>query len=173
MIYEMRIYYAVPGQLNKLNDRFANHTMGFFTQHGIGMVGFWTDLIGISNRLTYILSYDSMGDREAKWGAFQADKGWQEVRAETEKDGALVASVENSFLQLTPYSPQPRVTTALQELRTYHTIPGKLPALHHPVRQSHRRNVREARHRKRRLLDRRRWHQQPIGLHDRLPQHGT
>ena len=130
MIYEMRIYYTVPGQLNKLNDRFANHTMGFFNKHGIGMLGFWTDLIGISNRLTYILSYDNMGDREAKWDAFQADKGWQEVRSETEKDGALVASVENSFLSLTPYSPQPKVTGALQELRTYHAIPGKIAALH-------------------------------------------
>ena len=130
MLYEMRIYYAVPGNMEKLNSRFANHTIGFFKGHGIGIVGFWTEVIGISNRLTYMLSFDSMADREAKWAAFQADQGWQQARAESEKDGPLVAVVENSFLRLTPYSPEPRVSTSLQELRIYHTLPGKLPALH-------------------------------------------
>ena len=50
MLYESRIYYTVPGRLPALNARFANHTMGFFRRHGIGMLGFWTDEIGVSNR---------------------------------------------------------------------------------------------------------------------------
>lgn len=73
MLYESRVYYTVPGRLAALNARFADHTMGFFRKHGIGMLGFWTDEIGISNRLTYILTFDSMADRETKWAAFQAD----------------------------------------------------------------------------------------------------
>ena len=130
MLYESRVYYTVPGRLAALNARFADHTMGFFRKHGIGMLGFWTDEIGISNRLTYILTFDSMADREAKWAAFQADPGWQQVRSQTEADGPIVAQVVNSFMRLTPYSPEPRIDTAVQELRVYDAMPGKLPNLH-------------------------------------------
>jgi hypothetical protein len=130
MLYEARIYTTVPGRLPALNDRFANHTMDIFATHGIGMMGFWTDEIGTSNQLTYILVFDSMADRETKWSAFQADSGWQRVRAETETDGPLVAQVHNSFMRLTPYSPEPQVRSNIQELRVYDAMPGKLPALH-------------------------------------------
>ncbi len=130
MLYELRIYHTMPGKLPALNDRFANHTIGFFNKHGIGILGFWTDEIGTSNKLTYILSFDSMADREAKWGAFQADPGWHKVRTETEADGPINAQVLNSFMRATPYSPEPKVSTPLQELRIYDAVPGKLPNLH-------------------------------------------
>ena len=129
MLYELRVYDAMPGKLGALNDRFANHTTGFFKNHGIGIVGFWTAVIGTSNQLTYILSFDDMADREKKWGAFQADPGWHKARADSETDGPLNARVQNSFMQLTPYSPEPKITTNLQELRVYNAVPGKLPAL--------------------------------------------
>ena len=130
MLYESRIYYAVPGKLPALNDRFANHTMGYFKKYDMGMMGFWTDEIGASNQLTYILTFDSMGDREKKMGAFGADPGWHQVRAETEVDGPLVAQVQNTFMRLTPYSPQPQLSSKVQELRVYDSMPGKMPALH-------------------------------------------
>ena len=130
MLYESRVYVAVPGKLPAINDRFANHTIGFFRNHGIGIIGFWTDEIGASNQLTYILSFDSMADREEKWAAFQADTGWHRVRSESETAGALVAQVHNSFMRPTPYSPKPSLKSSIQELRVYDTMPGKLPALH-------------------------------------------
>ncbi len=129
MLHELRIYETMPGKLPALNDRFANHTAGFFKKHGIGILGFWTDEIGDSNKLTYILSFDSMADREQKWNAFGADAAWQEVRAETEQDGPFVARILNTFMSLTSYSPEPRITTNVQELRVYEAVPGKLPAL--------------------------------------------
>jgi hypothetical protein len=130
MLYESRIYTAVPGKLPAVNDRFAKHTMGFFKKHGIGMLGFWTDEIGTSNRLTYILVFDSMADREKKWTAFQADPGWHQVRSETEAAGPIVDHVVNAFMRLTPYSPQPQMRSNIQELRIYDAMPGKLQALH-------------------------------------------
>jgi hypothetical protein len=130
MIYEFRFYTAVPGKLPAINDRFTNHTIGIFKSHGIGIMGFWTDEIGTSNQLTYVLSFDSMADREEKWAAFQADQGWQRVRAESETAGTLVAQVHNSFMRPTPYSPVPSLKSNIQELRVYDTMPGKLPALH-------------------------------------------
>lgn len=130
MLYEARIYTAVPGKLPAVNDRFAKHTMGIFKNHGIGMLGFWTAEIGTSNQLTYILVFDSMADREKKWTAFQADPAWHQVRTETEAAGPIVDHVVNAFMRLTPYSPQPQLGSNIHELRVYDAMPGKLPALH-------------------------------------------
>jgi hypothetical protein len=71
-----------------------------------------------------------MGDREEKWEAFQADAGWQRVRAETESARPLADEVCNTFMRLTPYSPEPNLKSSVQELRIYDAVPGKLPALH-------------------------------------------
>jgi hypothetical protein len=105
MIYELRIYETVPGKLPALNDRFAKHTLGFFKKHGIHVVGFWTEDIGTSNQLVYMLGFDSLADREKKWTAFQADPGWNQVRVESEKNGPINARVRNMILRPTNYSP--------------------------------------------------------------------
>jgi hypothetical protein len=105
MIYELRIYETVPGRLPALNDRFANHTLGFFKGHGIHVVGFWTEDIGTSNQLVYMLGFDSLADREKKWAAFQADPDWNRVRSESERDGPINARVRNRILRPTSYSP--------------------------------------------------------------------
>ena len=130
MLFEHRVYTAVPGKLPALNDRFANHTIGFFKQYGVGMMGFWTDDIGVSNQLTYITTFNTMADRETKWAEFGSDTKRQQVFAETEVNGPLVAVVENTFMRLTPYSPSPQLSSKVQELRVYDTLPGRLPALH-------------------------------------------
>lgn len=104
MIYELRIYEAVPGRLPDLNHRFANLTLGIWARFGIEQVGFWTAEVGVSNELTYLLKWESMGERERIWSAFQADPEWQQGRAATEVNGPIVASVRNSFLRATPYS---------------------------------------------------------------------
>ena len=130
MLYENRVYTAVPGKLPALNNRFANHTLGFFEQYDIGIMGFWTDEIGISNQLTYILTFDDMADRAKKWAPFAADPKRLQIFAETEVDGPLVAVVENSFMRLTPYSPEPQLSSKVQELRVYDALPGRMSALH-------------------------------------------
>ncbi len=105
MLYELRVYDVVPGRLQALNDRFTNLTLGLFKKHGIGVVMFWTDDVGISNRLSYIISFKDMGHREQAWGAFQRDPDWIRGRIESERDGPIVARVTNTFLRPTSYSP--------------------------------------------------------------------
>jgi len=105
MIYEMRVYRAVPGRLPNLLARFTNHTLGIWAKHGIRQAGFWTTLVGESaNDLTYLIAWDSMADRETKWTAFQADPEWIAVRTESEKDGPIIANVSNQFLAPTAFS---------------------------------------------------------------------
>jgi NIPSNAP len=105
MIHELRVYRCVPNRLPALLARFQNHTLRLWEKHGIRQAGFWTTLVGESNQeLIYLLAWGSMAEREAKWGAFLADPEWQAVRAETEKDGAIVANVANQFLAPTAFS---------------------------------------------------------------------
>ena len=105
MIYELRIYHCVPGRLPALLKRFETVTLGIWERHGIKQAGFWTTLIGASNMtLTYMLAWDSLADRETKWTAFQADPEWNTKRAETEKDGAIVANIVSEFLVPTAFS---------------------------------------------------------------------
>ncbi|CAN5756499.1 NIPSNAP family protein [soil metagenome] len=105
MIYELRIYKCVPSKLPALLNRFANVTLKIWERHGIKQAGFWTTLVGESNQeLFYLLAWESLADRENKWNAFQADPEWQTKRAETEKDGAIVANVSSQFLAPTAFS---------------------------------------------------------------------
>jgi hypothetical protein len=102
----MRIYHCAPTRLPALNQRFTNHTLGFFKKYGIKPVAFWTTLIGPSNHaLTYLLEWESLEERERKWNAFQADKDWIAVRAASEAEKPILERVENIFLTPTDYSP--------------------------------------------------------------------
>ena len=105
MIYELRVYYCVPGRLPNLLKRFENTTLKIWEKHGIKQAGFWTVLVGESNQaLYYMVAWDSLADREKKWNAFMADPDWISGRAESEKDGAIVAKVVSQFLQPTAFS---------------------------------------------------------------------
>ena len=105
MIYELRVYHCVPGRLPDLIRRFDTITLPLWEKHAIHQAGFWTTLVGESNQdLTYFLKWESLADREKKWNAFQADPEWHSKRAETEKNGPIVAKVINSFLQPTSFS---------------------------------------------------------------------
>jgi len=84
MLYELRIYHCVPGRLPDLLKRF--------------------DTITLNQALYYFLKWESLADREKKWAAFQADPEWNTKRAETERNGAIVARVENHILQPTSFS---------------------------------------------------------------------
>jgi NIPSNAP len=105
MIYELRIYRCVPGRKSALLSRFENETLRIWEKHGIRQAGFWTTLIGESTQeITYMLAWDSMAEREKRWGAFNADPEWAAVVAETEKDGQLVENISNQLLMPTPFS---------------------------------------------------------------------
>ncbi|ONF48968.1 NIPSNAP family protein [Methylobacterium radiotolerans] len=105
MVVEMRVYYCAPTRLPALLERFRSTTLGFFQKYGIEQIGFWTTLVGPDNHaLTYLLKWDDMAQREARWNAFQADPDWIAARAETEKDRPIVARIENTFLSPTDFS---------------------------------------------------------------------
>ena len=106
MLYEIRVYECLPGQLPNLHARFANHTTKLFEKHGIKSVGYWTTEFGESNhQLTYMLAYEDANSRMESWANFRADPEWDRVLEESHKDGQIVKNVQNQLLVPTPYSP--------------------------------------------------------------------
>ena len=105
MIHELRIYRCLPGRLPALLNRFETTTLALWQRHGIRHVGFWTTMIGHSNQeLTYLLGWNNLTERETKWAAFQSDPEWLSKRADTEKDGQIVANIDSQLLVPTSFS---------------------------------------------------------------------
>lgn len=105
MIHELRVYRCMPGKLPELNKRFESVTLKIWERHGIRPVGFWTTVIGQSNQdLTYLLEWQDLAQRERVWGAFMSDPEWLKARAESEKNGPIVANIESSILAPTAFS---------------------------------------------------------------------
>jgi len=105
MIYEMRVYHCLPGRLPALLKRFETATLKLWEKHGIKQAGFFTTLIGESNQeLTYFLAWESLADREAKWGKFMTDPDWMKARAESEADGQIINNIVSQLLTPTAFS---------------------------------------------------------------------
>ena len=105
MIYELRIYRAMPGRLPALIARFQNHTIGIWRKHGIRPVGFWTTIVGESKQnLIYILAWENAAEREKLWKAFLTDPEWVRISTDSERDGQLVEDINNQLLAPTPFS---------------------------------------------------------------------
>src|SRR5499427_8511383 len=80
MIYELRIYHCVTGRLPALLKRFETTTLELWKRHGIRQAGFWTVLVGDGGNqdLHYLLAWESLAEREAKWNKFMSIRnGWQ------------------------------------------------------------------------------------------------
>lgn len=106
-VYELRTYTTHPGRLDALHARFRNHTMKLFEKHGMKNEMYWvpTDEKLASNTLIYIVSHESADAAKKSWEGFRADPDWQKVRAESEKDGPIVAKVDAVFMKTVDYSP--------------------------------------------------------------------
>ena len=105
MIYELRVYHCISGRLPALLKRFDTVTLELWKRHGIRQAGFWTVAIGDSNQdLYYLLQWESLAEREKKWGAFMTDPDWMKARAESEADGQIVGNIVSQLLAPTAFS---------------------------------------------------------------------
>jgi len=106
MIYELRCYTVAPGKMGDLQHRFRDHTLKFFEKYGIKPIAFFTPIISDSNqKFTFILEFKDLAHRESAWTAFMADKDWQQVVSDSNKNGIIVTSVDNKILAPTDFSP--------------------------------------------------------------------
>jgi len=106
-VYELRIYHCNAGKLPALLERFKKHEVKIFERLGMHPVAFWTstEAPDAGNVLTYMLRHPSHEAMVAAWKAFSSDPQWLVVKAESEKDGALVGKHDITSLKLTDFSP--------------------------------------------------------------------
>src|SRR5205823_3185005 len=110
---------------------FRDHTVKLFEKHGMTNDAYFVPVgDNKDGKLVYFLSYPSKDARDKSWKEFAADPDWQKARAESEKDGKLVAKVETAFLTTTDYSPMLKIEKSKEdrvfELRTYTATKGNL-----------------------------------------------
>src|SRR4029077_17968490 len=108
VVYELRVYHALPGKLGDLLARFRDHTVALFARHGIKSVAYWTpvDEPQKSDTLVYILRHPSREAAAANWKSFQDDPEWKSVRDKSEENGKLVEKIDSTYLALTDFSPR-------------------------------------------------------------------
>ena len=103
-LYQLRTYFANPGMLDKLVSRFEHHTFRFFTKHEMQVVGFWLPLDNPENKLVYILSFADQEACTKSWEGFKNDSEWMAIKAESSRDGELVASIQSVFMHTPDFS---------------------------------------------------------------------
>lgn len=132
-VYELRVYTAQPNKLPDVLARFKNRTCKLFERHGMVNVGYWVPLEQKDgDKLYYLLKHKSRAAAEISWAAFKADPEWIKARNASEENGAIVQSVESTFLAAADYSPEKLAIAGKShvfELRIYTTNEGKLATL--------------------------------------------
>ncbi|MCT9625997.1 NIPSNAP family protein [Pseudarthrobacter equi] len=103
MTLELRTYTTAPGQIEKLLERFRNHTLDIFPTHGIHSIAYW-QVQGQPDILIYLVRHDN--DPSTNWASFQADPHWIEVKKQSEADGPVVLHVTSYLLSPTDIWPE-------------------------------------------------------------------
>jgi hypothetical protein len=104
MIYELKKYQAHQGKQQALLTRFSEKTLPIFNRLGIEIVHCWT-APAEPGVLYYLTRFPTEAARVAAWELFGSDADWKKVKAESEVDGALLASQTTTILQSTEFSP--------------------------------------------------------------------
>ena len=102
MLYELRIYYMLPGRQQAICERFANHTLGLFENHGIVVTDFWLDAAG-KEVIYYVCEFENDEQRKAQWAAFAKDPAWIAAMTASEVDGKIVERVESQLMTKAPF----------------------------------------------------------------------
>ena len=101
MIYELRVYHILPGAMPEYTKCFGEMVMPVFKKLGFNVVGVWTPSIGESDEFTYMLAFDNLADRDAKFKALGADPDMVPYRQQPVR----IARITNKIFSPQPYSP--------------------------------------------------------------------
>ena len=107
-IFELRTYQSQSMLARqKKAAMFNNGEIGIFQRLGMLPVFIGESVIGPRQpNITYMLSFDSLAEREKHWQAFSNDPEWKKLSAPPElKDAQIVANISNTILRPLPFSP--------------------------------------------------------------------
>jgi hypothetical protein len=111
-LFEMRTYTATSGRLAALHDRFSNHTIELFRNHGMTNLGYFQPVAGqpaAAETLLYFLAHKDAAAAAKSWAGFRADPAWVAVKkaSEAAAGGPLTVpdGVKSVWLKPTDFSP--------------------------------------------------------------------
>ncbi|WP_421797027.1 NIPSNAP family protein [Haliscomenobacter sp.] len=108
-VFELRTYYATPGKLPNLLERFRNHTRKLFEKYGMTNLWYWTvvDAYPAQETLIYMLAHPSQEAGLKAFTDFRNDPEWIKVRKDSEDKagGSLTLKVESLYLKPLDFSP--------------------------------------------------------------------
>ncbi|QHW34122.1 NIPSNAP family protein [Paenibacillus rhizovicinus] len=102
MIYELRIYYVVPGRMEELLNRFRDHTLHLFQKHDLKVANFWVDMDASNDRLYYVFEHRDLAAREKNFQAFLEDPDWLALQERTERNGKLYERIDEIYMRTAP-----------------------------------------------------------------------
>jgi len=106
MIFELRVYEILPGQMDEMHKRFRDHLMPLFKKHGIEVVLVGVPEIGdMSNHFTYVARFADLGDRERSWESFHTDQDRLAYRSNVGPVDPVVRRFRSTILKAADYSP--------------------------------------------------------------------
>ncbi len=107
MVYELRTYWAAPGKIQALHERFRSLTMGIFKRLNMEVVGFWTPASPDpeTGDLVYIMRFSDEATMKTAWEKFRSDPEWIAGRTASEINGKLAVKVTSVSLTSTDYAP--------------------------------------------------------------------
>ena len=106
-ILELRIYESHSKKANLTKIKMFNEgEIAIFRRTGLRPVFFGETLIGSRlPNLTYMLTFDSIEQRDRNWSAFVADPEWKKLSATPGyTDAETVSNISNVLLSPAPYS---------------------------------------------------------------------
>jgi hypothetical protein len=107
-IFELRIYesQSMAARVKKA-AMFNDGEIGVFQRLGMRPAFIGESIVGGRQpNITYMLSFDSLAEREKLWSAFGSDPEWKKISGPAElKDAKIVANISNFMLRPLPFSP--------------------------------------------------------------------
>jgi hypothetical protein len=107
-IFELRTYESSSVMASKRKIKMFNDAeAGIFKRLGMQPVFFGETIVGKNMpNLTYMVTFESLAEREKLWGEFGKDPEWQKLRAVPElADALIVSNISNAILRPMPFSP--------------------------------------------------------------------
>ena len=104
--FELRTYHPAPAKFPEIITRFKKHTLKFFKKYKMQNIGYWATVDSLKSQpdLVYMLAYPTEAEGRKAWAEFVKDPKWVKAKADSEKNGKLVDSVESVYLKPLEFS---------------------------------------------------------------------
>jgi NIPSNAP len=103
-VYELRVYYAVPGKVHVLEAHFRD-AASLLAKHDLNVIGYWVpnDKPAWDNTFVWIVAHRNREEAKKNWKSFHDDPAFQKY-IQSERAEKLIEKVSSTYMRPTDYS---------------------------------------------------------------------